>query len=56
MFEHVGSLASDVRDQETLRLRVVMLDLSMASAHSIAAEHYQIGSDVVSRMLHDMVQ
>lgn len=56
MLQDVGSLASNVSGQETLRLRVVVLDLSMASAHSIAAEHYQIAPDVVPRMLHDVVQ
>lgn len=54
--EHVGPVQADVLNQETLRLRVVVLDLSVAPAHSITAEHYQIGSDVVPRMLDDMVQ
>lgn len=56
VLKNVWSLAADVLGQETLRLRVVVLDPSVTSAHSIATEHYQIAPDVVSRVFHDVVQ
>ena len=34
----------------------MVFDLSVTSAHAIATEHYQIASDVVSRVFHDVVE
>lgn len=56
MGDDVGAVIADVLRQETQDVGVVGLHQTVTSGRAIAAEHYQIGSDVIPGVLEHMVQ
>ncbi len=46
----------DVLTEETQDDRVVSLRSAVATAHSIATQHYQIATDIIARVLEQVMQ
>jgi hypothetical protein len=54
--DDVWAPISDVLSEKYAHHRIVRLHSSVAASHSISAEHYQIASDVIARMLEHVMK
>ena len=56
VFYDIRAGLQDVLSQEPAGDRVLSFDPAVTAAHPVAAEHHEIGANVVARVLEDVVQ